>query len=72
MKVNYSEIDTYDKLVNKISQINDYVLLLGNGMISKIMLKNDSGKEFDWLDNTELFLIDTEGTYTEFLVREFF
>lgn len=72
MKVNYSEIDTYDKLVNKISQINDYMLLLGNGMISKIMLKNDSGKEFDWLDNTELFLIDTEGTYTEFLVREFF
>lgn len=47
MKVNYSEIDTYDKLVNKISQINDYMLLLGNGMISKIMIKNDSGKEFD-------------------------
>lgn len=72
MEINYSEINTYEKLLSKVTQIKDYVLLTGNKMPTWIDIRNDLGKEFDWLDDRELILRETEGVYTEFAVRAFF
>ena len=46
MEINYSEINTYEKLLSKVTQIKDYVLLTGNKMPTWIDIRNDLGKEF--------------------------